>query len=230
MPRVRQIGRTDTDDPVVHGMYDLVFGPGIDPVEGHPTDTGSVGDWWTTFALVPDVLEHAVSGFVLYRSPLRHLDPVLRELSLTRAGWLCGSTFVYSQHCKSLRGLDVDPDKIAAIESWSVSDRFDATERAVLAFTDSIVRDHGRVPDALFAELQRNLSDEAILELAYVSAMYGMHAAIVRSLRLEWDNGPDPVREIDPPAEFDAAHFVNIGATEDTKAAFGELASRRRAE
>lgn len=227
MPRLRQVGRADTDDAVVHGMYDLVFGKGVNPVEGNHTDTGSIGDWWTTFALAPDVLEHAVGGFVLYRSPSRHLDPVLRELSLTRAGWLCGSTFVYSQHCKSLRGLDVDPTKIAAIESWSVSDLFDPVERAVLAFTDSLVRDHGRVPDEVFAALHAHLSDEAVLELAYVATLYGMHAAIVRGLRLEWDDIDDSVHEIDPPEGFDASHFVNMGATDDTKEKFGRLSARR---
>src|SRR3974390_1840325 len=100
MTRLRQGARSETDDPIVHGMYDIVFGKGADPVEG--TSTGSEGDWWTTFALVPDVLEHAVAGFVLYRSPDRKLDGVLRELAQARIGWAVGSKFVYSQDVQSL--------------------------------------------------------------------------------------------------------------------------------
>ena len=44
-------------------------------------------------------------GFALYASPERKLDPKLRELGQTRAGWLVGSQFVFSQHCKSCRAL-----------------------------------------------------------------------------------------------------------------------------
>jgi len=65
-------------------MYGLLFGD-RDPVAEPGTATGTPGDWWSVFALVPDVMQHAVEGFALYRSPARHLDPVLRELGQTRA-------------------------------------------------------------------------------------------------------------------------------------------------
>ena len=102
------------------------------------TATGTPGDWWTVFALVPDVLDHAVRGFGLYRNPERKLDPVLRELGQTRAGWAKASQFVFSQHCKSLRGLEVSEEKIAAIPHWQVADCYDEQERAVLAYADCL--------------------------------------------------------------------------------------------
>ena len=73
-------------------MYDLLFGKGVDPVAEQKmgTATGSEGDWWTTYALSPDIMEHAVAGFVLYRSPDRKLDGVLRELAQSRIGWAVG--------------------------------------------------------------------------------------------------------------------------------------------
>jgi alkylhydroperoxidase family enzyme len=104
MPRLRQVGRKDTDAEVVQKTYDLLFGE-RDPVSEPGTTTGTRGDWWTVFALVPDVLEHCNRGFALYRSPRRKLDPVLRELAQTRVGYAKASQFVFSQHCKSLRGL-----------------------------------------------------------------------------------------------------------------------------
>ena len=216
MPRLRQVPRSETDDPIVNGMYDIVFGQGVDPME-EGTATGSNGDWWTVYALVPDVLEHAVQGFVLYRSPDRAIDGQLRELAQTRAGWAAGSTFVYSQHCQALRGLGMDGRKIAAIASWPVSTLFTDVERAVLGYTDAIVYDHGRVSDDLFEALKQHLADEEILELTYVTAMYQMHATIVRALRLEWDDRPDPVYEVAPPADFDAEHYVSVGADRDAK-------------
>ena len=60
-------------------------------------------------------------AFALYRSPERTLDPVLRELGQTRAGWARGRQFVFSQHCKSLRGSEVSEERIAAIPAWTVS-------------------------------------------------------------------------------------------------------------
>jgi alkylhydroperoxidase family enzyme len=105
-------------------MYDLLFGD-RDPVAEPGTATGTRGDWWTVFALVPDCLLHAVQGFGFYRSDARKIDPVLRELGQARAGWVKSSQFVFSQHCKSLRGLGVSEEKIAAPEAFAERDFLD---------------------------------------------------------------------------------------------------------
>jgi alkylhydroperoxidase family enzyme len=196
MPRLRQVPRADDNARIVTVMYDLVFGEGRDPVADPGTETGTPGDWWTVFALVPDVLKHAVDGFALYRSPDRLLDPVLRELGQTRAGWTRGSQFVFSQHCKSCRALGMSENKIAAIPAWQVADCFDEIERAVLAYTDALVLGGGRVADDVFATLRRHLSDEEILELTYITALYEMHAVMSRALRTEFDDRDEPVVEV----------------------------------
>jgi len=196
MPRLRQVHRNETDDELTLRMYDRLFGPDRDPVDEPGTATGTPGDWWTVFALSPEVLQHAVRGFNLYRSPERKLSPTLRELAQTRAGWLRGSQFVFSQHCKSCRTLGMAEDKIAAIQTWSTSSHFDDAERVVLAYTDALVACDGRVPDELFARLREHLDDVEILELTYITAMYEMHALISRALRLEYDDRDDPVVEI----------------------------------
>ncbi|MGD0881286.1 MAG: carboxymuconolactone decarboxylase family protein [Acidimicrobiales bacterium] len=195
MPRLRQVPRTDAGAPIVTVMYDLLF-EGRDPVAEPGTSDGTPGDWWTVFALVPDVLEHAVQGFVLYQSPERILDPVLRELAQARVGWASGSQFVFSQHCKSLRALDVGEEAIAAVPHWVAADCFDEIQRLVLAYTDCLAFDHGRVPDGLFAGLRSHLSDEEILELTYVTTLYLQHAVMSRALRTEFDDRPEPVVEV----------------------------------
>lgn len=198
MPRLRQVPRSEASAPIVKTMYDFLF-DGRDPVAEPGTATGSRGDWWTVFALVPDVLEHAVAGFGLYQSPKRKLDPVLRELGQTRAGWAAGSRFVFSQHCKSLRNLGVSEEKIEAVAHWQVATCFDERERTVLAYADCLVLGHGRVPDALFARLKAELSDEAILELTYITALYLQHAVMSRALRTEFDDCDEPVTEVAAP-------------------------------
>jgi alkylhydroperoxidase family enzyme len=179
-------------------MYDWLF-EGRDPVAEPGRWDGTPGDWWTVFALVPDVLDHAVKGFGLYQSPTRILDPQLRELGQIRTGWAAASQFVFSQHAKSMRGLGMPEEKITNIPAWPVADCYSPAERAVLAYTDCLVYDHGRVPDALFDELKSHLSDEAILELTYITTLYFQHAVMSRALRTEFDNRPEPITEVPGP-------------------------------
>jgi alkylhydroperoxidase family enzyme len=181
-------------------MYDLLF-PGRDPVAEPGTSTGTPGNWWTVFALVPDCLQHAVDGFRFYRDPARKLDPALRELAQTRTGFARGSQFVFSQHCKASRSVGLAEAKIAAIPNWQLSDAFSPLERAILAYTDALVLEGGRVQDAVFEALQRSLSDEEILELTYITTLYDMHAVMSRALRLEYDDIEEGIVEIPAPGE-----------------------------
>jgi alkylhydroperoxidase family enzyme len=207
MPRLRQVPRSEADEQRVLPLYRFLFGD-RDPVAEPGTSTGSPGNWWTVFALSPDIFEHAVNGFGLYRSPDRRLKPLLRELGQTRAGWLTGSQFVYSQHCKSCRGLGMPEEKIAAIHAWEVADCFEPVESALLAYTDYLVGQHGRVPEVVFEALRRHLSDEEILEFTYITCLYFMHAVMTKALRLEFDDREDPILEQAAPDGFDPQRFA----------------------
>jgi len=195
MPRLDQVPRSEDNPPIVRFMYDLIFGEGRDPVAEPGTNTGTPGDWWTVFAASPPVLQHCVDGFALYQSPERRLDPQLRELGQTRVGWARGSLFVYSQHCKSSRAVGIDEAKIDAVPHWQVADCFSPLERAVLAYTDALALDGGRVADGVFAVLREHLSDEEILELTYITCLYDMHAKMSIALRTEMDDVPERMTE-----------------------------------
>jgi alkylhydroperoxidase family enzyme len=210
MPRLRQVSRKDATNETVLRSYNLLFGE-RDPVAEPGTATGTRGDWWTVFALVPDILEHCNRGFALYRNPERKLDPVLRELAQTRAGWAIGSQFVFSQHCKSLRGLKVSEERIAGIADWQVADCYDDKERAVLAYADGLTTGLGRVPQGVFDKLKSFLSDEEVMELTYITSLYAMHAVMTKALRLEFDDRDDPIVEIAAPKDFSARDFLDTG-------------------
>jgi len=210
MPRLRQVPRAEVDGGTGLRMYNLLFGD-RDPVAEPGTATGTPGDWWTVFALSPDILHHSCQGFGLYRSPSRKLDPVLRELGQTRAGFNKGSQFVFSQHCKSLRGLKVSEEKIAAVPHWPVATCFDEKERAVLAYADCLTLQNGRTPDAIFDTLKTFLSDEEILEFTYITCMYDMHAVMSRALRTEFDDRDEVIVEIAAPEDFSARDFLDTG-------------------
>ncbi len=218
MPRLQQIPRAGAEASIVQSMYQRLFGD-RDPVAEPGTSTGTPGNWWTVFANSPDVMEHACRGFALYASPDRKIAAPLRELGQTRAGWLVGSQFVFSQHCKSCRALGYSEDKIEALKAWQVSDLFDPLERALLAYTDGLVQGFGRVDDAVFAALQQHLTDEAILEFTYITMMYTMHAVISVALRLEYDDRADPIVEIAAPDDYKPANLGRqIGYSMDVPA------------
>tara|TARA_R110000796_G_scaffold84022_17_gene183444 strand:- start:4033 stop:4728 length:696 start_codon:yes stop_codon:yes gene_type:complete len=211
MPRLKQAGR-EAGNPFANQIFDLLFAD-RDPIAEPGTATGTPGNWWTVFNIVPDAFKHTTEGFQFYRSKNRKLDPKLRELGQIRAGFAVGSQFVFSQHCKACRDVGLTEDQIAAIPHWPVADCFSPLERAVLAYTDGLVLQRGRVPDGVFEALKAELSDEEILEFTYITCTYMMHAIMSRALKLEYDDVDDRVVEIAAPdgSDTDVMSMVDRG-------------------
>jgi alkylhydroperoxidase family enzyme len=197
MPRLRQVPRAEASD-IALAAYQRMFGD-KDPVAEPGTATGTPGNWWTVMALSPDVLKYFQQGGSVYRGDRRLVPPYYVELALVRTGFAAGSQFVFSQHSKGARAAGIPEEKVAAIPHWSVTDLFDARERAVLAYVDEMVLSHGRVQDGTFAALQSHFEDAAILELTYISVLYLAYAVFTRALRLEYDDVPERVVEIPVP-------------------------------
>ena len=198
MPRLGEVSRKELHASA-EPIFNMLFGD-RDPTSSPGTGTGTPGNWWTVFANVPDIFDHAVAGFMLYQQADRALDEKLRELAVTRAGYSSASQFVFSQHCKGCRDAGLSDTQIEAIPSWSIAECFSPLERAVLAFTDALALEHGRVADEIFAALKSQMSEKAIFELTYIISMYVMHAGISRALRLEYDDVGEWVREVPAPS------------------------------
>jgi alkylhydroperoxidase family enzyme len=192
MPRLKQVSRAEVTSPRILETYDRHFGT-RDPVSEPGTSSGTPGNWWTVFALDPDLFSLMLDRQAWQFSEERRIDPVLREIALTRTGWAAGSVFVFSQHCKLLRRLGVSDERVAGITGWSSEDCYSTLERAVLGFTDDLVSGGGRVSDKRFATLKSELSDLAILELAFMITTYLQSATLCRALRLELDDYPEVV-------------------------------------
>ena len=100
---------------------------------------------------------------------------------------------------------------LTAIPSWSTAACFSPAERALLAYTDCLVLQHGRVPETLFATLQEHFSDVEILEFTYITCTYAMHATMSKALRLEYDDVDDPVAEVaDPSGKFSGLDVMAV--------------------
>ena len=210
MPRLKQVSSKDAPEQV-RKFYKALFGD-RDPVAEPGTATGTPGNWWTVFALVPYVFDHATSHFGMFGmfadKSVSKLDSAIREIAILRTGFAQGSQFVFSQHCKAARRFGVSDQQIEAIPHWQVSDAFDDKERAVLAWTDALVLQGGRASDELFAAIHKHLSDEDILEVTYHVLGYNLHAVCCKALRLEYDDVEERIKEIPIPPEGETANWA----------------------
>jgi len=201
MPRLKQVTR-EKATALVRKYYDQVFGD-RDPVAQPGTATGTPGNWWTVFALVPHLFDLTTRHFATYGmfadSSLSKLDPKIREIATLRTGFVQGSLFVFSQHCKVARGVGLSEPEIESVASWQISTVYTPTQRAVLAYTDCLLLQAGRVTDAIFDALKTHLSDEDILEITYHVLTYNVYAVTSKALRLEYDDVDDRIKEVPMP-------------------------------
>lgn len=195
MPRLKQVPRAEVQDARVKATYDKHFGD-RDPVVEPGTKGGTPGNWWTVYALDPELFGMFLDRHKWQWSEDRTLDPVLRELGIARAGWARGSRFVFSQHCKVLRREGCTEDKIAALPGWASADCYTPIERAVLSYADDLVLGGGRTSDQCFAALRKQLDDLQIFELTFMILTYDMSATLCKALRLEYDDVEERVTEV----------------------------------
>jgi len=197
MGRLREVPLAEAGEEV-RKIYREFFGE-RDPVAEPGTATGTPGNYWTTFALAPDLMQMAYRDLFMLLEPDRRLPATLRELAIVRTGIVGDSRFEYSQHLKMARLAGVPEDKLAAIKGWTTSTLFTPAERAVMAATDEILS-RNLVEDATFAALKEHLDDPAILELFVVIGLWRMHGLVVRALNLEYDDDTTArMREVPAP-------------------------------
>ena len=71
------------------------------------------------------------------------------------------------------RSVGLSDDEMQAMKNWSDSDVFDARDRVVLRFTDSLAREN-KVSDELYAELEHNFSEAEIMKLCITVSFAGL--------------------------------------------------------
>jgi alkylhydroperoxidase family enzyme len=102
-----------------------------------------------------------------------------------RMGHLTGSQYVLRQHVPSLALADgLSLAECDALADWRGREFFSASERAVLAYADTMTRDVV-VPDAVFAEVARHFNAREIVELTVLIGTYNMNARVLQALELD---------------------------------------------
>lgn len=97
------------------------------------------------------------------------LEASLVELARLRASQLNGCAYCIGLHAKGAVEAGVPDEKVHLVAGWRLSDEFSERERAALAWAEAVTLvAEDKVPDAVYAEVSRHLSESEIVDLAYV--------------------------------------------------------------
>jgi alkylhydroperoxidase family enzyme len=112
------------------------------------------------------------------------LDPVLRELAITRTGILCEAAYEVRAHKAIGKNVGVTDEQNAALDNWEAANCFNDVERAALAFTDEIVRLR-RPTDATFNAIRSKLTPRALVELQLAVGFYIMTSKFLETFEID---------------------------------------------
>jgi alkylhydroperoxidase family enzyme len=125
---------------------------------------------------------------------IRHkgeLDPIVRELAITRTGLLCEAPYEVVAHKRIGNGVGVTDEQNAALEDWKSATCFNELQRAALAFTDEIVKLR-RPTEATFNAIAAKLSPAALIELQLSVGFYIMTSKFLETFGIDMQ----PVSEV----------------------------------
>jgi alkylhydroperoxidase family enzyme len=120
------------------------------------------------------------------------LDPIVRELAITRTGILCEAPYEVVAHKRIGKGVGVTDEQNAALENWKDATCFNDVQRAALAFTDEIVSMH-KPSDATFNAIAAKLSPAALVELQLSVGFYIMTSKFLETFGVDLQPATDVV-------------------------------------
>ena len=143
------------------------------------------------------MMAHSPSYFEQYcrlGGAIRHrgeLDPVVRELAITRTGLLCEATYEIVAHKRIGKNVGVTDEQNEALEHWQSATCFSELQRAALAFTDEIVK-LKKPTDATFKAIASKLTPAALVELQISVGFYIMTSKFLETFEIDMQ----PVTEV----------------------------------
>lgn len=119
------------------------------------------------------------------------LDPVVRELAITRTGILCEAPYEVVAHKRIGKGVGVTDEQNAALDDWKSAACFNDVQRAALAFTDEVVTMR-KPTDATFNAIAAKLTPAALIELQLSIGFYVMTSKFLETFGVDMQ----PVTEV----------------------------------
>jgi alkylhydroperoxidase family enzyme len=115
------------------------------------------------------------------------LSGKFRELAILRIALINGADYEYRAHIPFALKEGVSPSQVDALKDWRASDRFDETERAVLAYTDAMTEDV-QVADEVFAAVSKHFNAREMTELTATIAAYNLVSRFLEALKVDTEH------------------------------------------
>src|SRR6267154_4695556 len=120
------------------------------------------------------------------------LDPIVRELAITRTGILCEAPYEVVAHKRIGKSVGVTDAQNAALQDWKSADCFDDVQRAALAFTDEIVTQR-KPTDATLNAIAAKITPGALIELQLSVGFYIMTSKFLETFGIDMQAVSDVV-------------------------------------
>jgi AhpD family alkylhydroperoxidase len=166
-----RIGYADLNNPEAKPLVDRIV-----------AERGKVLHLYQMLLNSPPVAE----GWLTYLTAIRQkstLSAALRELVIMRVAVINGAPYEAEQHAPIALKEGVSQAQLDDLNKWSESDKFDATQRAVLAYTDAMTKNI-QVPAEVFANVKALLSDRHLVELTATVGAYNMVSRFLEALQI----------------------------------------------
>jgi AhpD family alkylhydroperoxidase len=126
------------------------------------------------------------SGWLNYLTAIRQQSSLpggLRELVIMRIAILNGAPYEAEQHAPIALREGVTQAQLDDLEHWQQSKNYDATQRAVLAYTDAMTKEIHVSPE-VFAVVKAVLTDRLLVELTATVGAYNMVSRFLEALQI----------------------------------------------
>ncbi|MBI3197498.1 MAG: carboxymuconolactone decarboxylase family protein [Rhodospirillales bacterium] len=157
----------------------------------HAEFLGKLGTHMNIYRMLANS-ENGLKGFIRMGNALLYrceLDPVLRELAIIRVGRLSRAAYEVFQHERIGREAGVAEEKIAALRDATIeAPAFTDNEKAVLRFTDDVVR-NVKASDRTLKAVQAFLTPGALVELTLTIGYYMMVSRFLETAGVEGEDG-----------------------------------------
>ena len=126
------------------------------------------------------------SGWLNYLTAIRQQSTLpggLRELVIMRIAVLNGAPYEAEQHAPIALREGVSQVQLDDLDNWQQSKSYDATQRAVLAYTDAMTKDIHVSPE-VFAAVKAVMTDRLLVELTATVGAYNMVSRLLEALQI----------------------------------------------
>jgi alkylhydroperoxidase family enzyme len=107
-----------------------------------------------------------------------------RELAILRVAIVNGADYEYQSHIPHAVKVGIQQRQVDTLPDWQKSNAFDAAERAVLAYTDSMTKEV-HVPDAVFDALRPHFDARELTELTATIAAYNLVSRFIEAVQID---------------------------------------------